>query len=165
MYLWGIGFRATKHWKLTKFEKLILGLCICGSDIEFQTTEHWKLTRFEKQENRVQFSSPYLLFRSGYWDKTYTILMSFPCTLWWSPYCWWQLIQLWSNAVLKLLIMVNHSHLLDNKDNSDGTCTKLMLFLHVYLLMMSPSLVAPPVDLELCCFEVNHVHIDYQRYG
>ena len=48
---------------------MILVLCISGA-LVFRATEHGKLTRFEKQENRVQFSSPYLPFRLCYWDRT-----------------------------------------------------------------------------------------------
>ena len=30
--------------------------------------------------------------------------LAVPCTLWWSPHCWWHPIQIWGNPALKLTI-------------------------------------------------------------
>ena len=83
--------------------------------------ELWKLIKFGKCENRLQFRNSYLPVRLCYCDRTCTKMKPFPYTLWWSPHCWWHPIQVWSNPVLKLTIImkdVNQGELQDRSMHS-----------------------------------------------
>ena len=121
--------------------RLIPVMCIC---------RHWfwsyralKVDKIWEMWKQAPIMSSYLPVNLCFRDRTYTKMKPFPCTLWWSPHCWWHPIQIWSNPALKLTIIVKDINLgkiqspvsPQLKEDGDGTCTKMMHILcRVYFL-------------------------------